>query len=128
MIVNTGMEWIFGMLGGSPAPSGYPQGYPSIQYIAVGGSPNVVMPDQTKLTHERARVLVSQLYQATGVVVAEATFDYDQANFIWQEVGLFAGGNASADTGIMIARGLVSEDKDDRRTALIIYQLGLTRG
>lgn len=121
MIVSTGMSWLLGQWGGSPAPSA--------QWVAIGTSPTIVESTQTQLIHEVVRKELTNVFwdSGSGVIIFETQFGYDEANFIWGEVGLFAGGNSSPDTGTMLARGVVSEDKDSRRTALVLWQLGLTR-
>lgn len=119
MVVNSGMDWLLGLLRvGSGSP---------LAFLGIGDSPNILSPDQTQLTNEMSRKAIDNIYRDSGAIVCETSFDYAESNFAWRELGLFAGGNGSPNTGIMVARGLVSEMKDERRTAMVIWQLNFSR-
>ena len=119
MIVNKGMDWLFDILmstaGGSP-----------LTYIAVGDSPNLVTADDTQLTNERFRSVITNIYRDTGTLVCETYYERDEANFSWAEAGLFAGGDGSPNTGILVARSLVAEDKDENKTATMVFEISIT--
>lgn len=119
MIVNSGMDWLLGLLRvGSGSP---------LAFLGIGDSPNVLSADQTQLTNELARKAITNIYHDSGAIVCETSVGYEEANFVWREVGLFAGGNTTPNTGTMVARGLVSEDKDNMRVAMIIWQMNFNR-
>lgn len=119
MLVNGGMDWLLGILRvGSGSP---------LAFLGIGDSPNIVSADQIQLINELSRKAITNIYEDSGTIVCETSIDYAEANFIWREMGLFAGGNGSPNTGIMVARGLVSEDKDERRMAMVIWQLKFNR-
>lgn len=93
-----------------------------LNYIAVGidGSPTTV--NTTKLGNEQFRKLFTTQYMNNMYPTFETFFTKDEANFNWRELGLFAGGTAEKDTGILIARVVVNETKDITKTVSVIWE------
>ena len=116
MITTDGEQWILKYLLGTP-------GSP-VNYLAVGDNPPAPAKGDKKLAGEVARVPVTSIYQDGGTVVFETFVDKLQANFNWREAGLFAGGDASLDTGILVARANIDEDKDQMKTATVLWEIG----
>lgn len=113
-IVLGGQHWLIDrMLPGGPA---------NLTHIAVGDGNVIIQPGDTALTNERARKPLTLQARDGEMLLAEAFFDRPDANFNWREVGLFAGGTSTVGSGILVARALLSESKDDLRTATITWQ------
>jgi hypothetical protein len=120
MLTNDGRDWLLLCLAATPnSPySGSP-----ITYMAIGDSPTVLSEADKTLVHEVFRKEITERYTDDGVFVFEMYVDKDEANFNWREAGLFAGGSLSPDTGTLIARALVEENKDDMKTATLVWEL-----
>lgn len=116
MIVNNGKKWIRDLIQGKPEAA--------ITHLAIGDSGAPVSEGDNALANEVARKAITGMYEDTEVVVIETYWDRYEANFTWREVGLFAGGTDDPGTGTLIARALVYEEKDDMKTATVIWEFG----
>jgi hypothetical protein len=116
-MTQKGLDWLLDLAAGL-APSG-------ITHIAVGDGTAVVSLGDLQLGNELARKAVTAISRDTGTALAEVFFDKTEANFTWKEIGLFTGGTDVANSGTLIARALVNEAKDSRRTATIAWEIGL---
>ena len=114
MVLN-GMHWLINrMLPGGPA---------NLSHIAVGDGTAIIQPGDTTLANERARKPIVTQVRDGETLLAETFFDRGEANFQWREVGLFSGGTDTLGTGVLIARALLDESKDDLRTATVTWQI-----
>jgi len=95
-----------------------------LTHIAIGDNANPVSQGDVVLHNELTRKTISLLENDNGTAYAEVFVDMNEANFHWREIGLFAGGTAEKDSGTLIARCLVDEAKDSRRTATISWEIG----
>lgn len=95
---------------------------PGLTHIAVGDGTAPVEPGNTALVSERARKAIASQVRDGEMLLAEAFFDRQDANFGWKEAGLFAGGSDASGSGVLVARALIEEAKDELRTATVTWQ------
>jgi hypothetical protein len=116
-MVQRGLDWVLDLIAGleHPVPS----------HVAVGDGSQPVSLGDLALGNERARKLITSISRDEGAVVIEGFFSESEANFDWTEIGLFAGGSEEQDTGVLLARALVTEAKDVRRTATVTWEIGV---
>lgn len=115
MIVQQGFDWMLGFMymgGGAP-----------VTYLALGDNGTVATLNDAQLYNELVRKEIGNLYIDSGVLVGETFFDRNEANFHWREAALFAGGSMTPNSGVMIARAVIDESKDDKRTATVVWEL-----
>lgn len=117
LFTQAGLDWLLAMIN-AEAP-------PPLTYIAVGDNGRETTLGDTQLGNELLRKPISNRERDLGSVIVEAFWDKDEGNFSWKEAGLFAGGTSDPDTGILIARVNVKEEKDARRTATISWEIGI---
>lgn len=116
-MVTSGLEWALDKLAGLPVGE--------LSHIAVGDDGTQVSFGDLQLKNERARKPITAINRDLGVALAEVFFDKSEALFHWREIGLFAAGTDTANSGILVARAIVTEDKDSFRTATVSWELGL---
>lgn len=119
LLVHIGRIWLIDRLLPSP-PAG-------LTHIAVGDGSSEPVGGDTALANERARKALSSQLRDDLALLAEAFFDRHEGNFNWREAGLIAGGTDAPGTGVLVARALVYEDKDDMKTATITWELEVVR-
>ena len=117
MMVQGGLDWALDLMAGL-TPS-------MISHVAVGADGTQVSIGDEQLRDERARKQVTTLERDSGAVIIEGFFTEQEANFPWREIGLFAGATDALGTGVLLARAVVTESKDSRRTATVTWELGL---
>jgi hypothetical protein len=98
-----------------------------ITYIAVGDGVNPINFSDSSLSNERYRVPISNIYKEGSSIFIEAFVDRFSANFTWTELGLFSLGDATLNSGTLLARTIVAEDKNDMRTATITWEINIDR-
>lgn len=117
LVTQTGLDWILALINGE-APA-------SLSHIAVGADSRETSLGDDRLWDERARKPISNQARDLGVILAEAFWDKAEDNFHWRETGLIAGGTETLNSGILVARVVIDEFKDSRRTATISWELGV---
>lgn len=107
-ITDAGLDWFLSLWAGT--------GIPGFKYIALGTDPTPTEYTDTQLYSEGIRKPIQELIPARPVLQSLVVFDDTEANFHIREVGLFAGGTATADpnTGILVARSVVDIQKTDQ--------------
>lgn len=94
-----------------------------ITHIAVGDSPAAINDADTHLGNEVFRVAIASKQKSdTGVMEATAMLLDSDGPLTIREIGVFAGGTAAKDSGLMVSRILWTRDK----TALETIQIGRT--
>lgn len=121
-ITNAGLNLIRNALYGDTVDA-------EINYIAVGDNNTAVNDADTQLGNEIFRAAVtSRTKTSTGVLDVETfLLDSDGAMTI-REIGVFAGGTSSPNTGTMISRVLWSRDKTNLETIKISRTDTIGRG
>ncbi len=85
-----------------------------IRYLAIGDGTTAVTGQDTKLSNERKRIFIANRDKTnTGELTSIWLVASTQANFEWQELGIYGGSTASAtkDSGKLLARVLINIDK-----------------
>ena len=125
MITDAGLNYMRDLLDGTiTLPT-------SIQYIALGTSNTAVAATDTKLGNEVFRKEVTkQEVMGTGEVQTTCYIAPYEANEQIEEIGIFAGPNATAtkDSGVMIARVLWSHLKTELESLQIVRTDTIGRG
>lgn len=86
-----------------------PSGTILVDYIAVGTGTNTPAITDTQLQTENARKLQTSRTSSAGVAaVATAFAAGDVPTSTLKEVGLFAGGTATANTGTLVSRAAIN--------------------
>jgi hypothetical protein len=105
LLVNTGIDEMWDLICGTGSPAAFSN---ANAYIGVGDSATAATASQTDLqasTNKLRKAMDSTYPQtATQAAVFKSTFGSSDANFAWQEWGIF---NAST-SGIMMNRRVVS--------------------
>lgn len=115
-MVQGGLNWLVNfVLSGSGS---------QVSHIVIGDSSNPVSLGDVALHNELARKPITSMENDNGTAYLEIYLSEAEANFHWREVGLIAGGSDELGTGTLIARCLVDEDKDSRRTATVSWSIG----
>jgi hypothetical protein len=116
MMIQQGLEWLLDLAAGlSPA---------GLSHIAVGDGTRIVSLGDIHLENERARKPITTVVKDNGAAIAEVFFDKEEALFYWKEIGLYVGGTDTPNSGKLVARALVEEMKDNRRTATVSWEIG----
>lgn len=93
-----------------------------IDYVAVGDDDSPNRPTTEKLGNEIFRKPPTTSYRDSEKSVWETFFTQEEANFQWKELGLFAGGSPDPDTGELVARVVVDEDKNNNITITLLWE------
>ncbi len=120
LVTQTGLDWALSRLAKDPPWLPEP-----ITHVAVGDDGRESSLGDDQLWNELARKPYSRRETDEGALIVEAFFDRDEANFVWREAGLIAGGTDDPGTGVLVARVVVDEYKDTRRTAVISWEIGV---
>lgn len=98
-------------------------------YIAVGTDSTPPANGNTQLGAEVARKAVT-FEKRTGELLATVFFDDTEANVLIRELGLFGGSAATGavDSGILVARAVVSINKTNQHSLTITRRDLLARG
>jgi hypothetical protein len=116
MMIQQGLEWLLDLVAGL-VPTG-------LSHVAVGDGSRIVSLGDLQLENERVRKPITTVARDNGAAIAEVFFDKDEAIFHWKEIGLYVGGSDTANSGKLVARALVEEMKDERRTATVSWEIG----
>jgi hypothetical protein len=119
LIVNTGLEIIYGSFTGASS---------MISHIAIGDATTPVLLSDSRLGNERFRKPITNIILEGSSILVEAFIDKEEANFSWGEIGLYSNGLDSTNTGLLLARALLKEDKDNLRTTNILWEIQFQRG
>ena len=96
-----------------------------VQYIATGDDDTAVTVGDVALGNERFRKIYTQKSRSGNAFTAIAVLAADESNFTIKEVGIFAGGSATADSGTLLSRALVNVEKNSNIEINIYYRLEL---
>lgn len=118
-VVNAGLDWLLQYILGNSISE-------TIDHIAVGNDKSPTNSAQNQLGNERFRKELTAVFQDGDTAVFETFFTKDEANFHWREIGLFRGGTIEANSGTLIARVTVNEDKTDTKTATVTWEFRLS--
>lgn len=101
----------------------------NINYLAIGDNNTVATPLDEHLYNEiyRKAITSATLDEVNNVVAVTTFVDRLEANFTWKEVGLYAGGTSTKDSGTLVARAVVNEEKSDKRTANVVWTISINR-
>ena len=105
--------------------SGETLGDTSVSYFAFGTGTTAVTESDTTLEAEGFRKEFTSKSWNGKQFVAICQLATDEANFTIQEVGIFAGGSVTADTGTLLSHSLRTIEKNSNITYNIIYRLNL---
>ena len=86
-------------------------GSTTINYIAIGSSSNPVTGAETKLVNETLRVPVTVAKVGDLILDIDAYLTETMGNISIKEVGLFANGSATKDSGTLVTRILYDKTK-----------------
>lgn len=118
-VLNAGLDWLIKYIIGVIESK-------KINYIAIGDDDSQTMPNATRLGNERFRKEFTDVRQDGKIAVFNTFFTKDEANFHWREAGLFLGGTEEKDSGILIARVRINEEKTDTKTMSIVWEFGIS--
>lgn len=93
-----------------------------ITYIGVGDDPEPNVAGTDSMGNEIYRKAFTTKYRDGTRPVFETFFTREEANFHWREIGLFAGGTSDPGTGLLIARVVVDEVKNDNITISHLWE------
>lgn len=96
-----------------------------VSYFAFGTGTTAVTEDDTVLGVEGFRKEFTSKSWTGKQFVAICQLATDEANFTITEVGIFAGGSLTADTGTLLSHSLRTIEKNSNITYNIIYRLNL---
>jgi hypothetical protein len=116
MMVQHGIDWLLDLVANLSTEK--------ITHVAVGDGTRIVSMGDLQLENELARKPITTVLKDNGSAIAEVFFDKEEALFNWKEIGLFVDGTDLSNSGKMVARALVEEMKDNRRTATISWEIG----
>jgi hypothetical protein len=116
MMIQQGLEWLLDLVAGL-VPTG-------LSHVAIGDGSRIVSLGDLQLENERVRKPITAVARDNGAAIAEVFFDKDEALFHWKEIGLYVGGSETPNSGKLVARALVEEMKDERRTATVSWEIG----
>lgn len=96
-----------------------------VSYFAFGTGTTPVAESDTTLETEGFRKEFTSKSWTGKQFVAICQLATDEANFTITEVGIFAGGSVTADTGTLLSHSLRTIEKNSNITYNIIYRLNL---
>ena len=96
-----------------------------VSYFAFGTGITAVTEDDTTLETEGFRKEFTSKSWNGKQFVAICQLATDEANFTIKEVGIFAGGSLTANTGTLLSHSLRAIEKNSNITYNIIYRLNL---
>jgi hypothetical protein len=108
--------------------AGNPVGYGKIDFLCIGTGTNPVTPTDATLGAENFRKPISDftIYGSNRIVI-DTLIATNEANFVWKELGLVSGGSwGTLNSGVLLNRALVSEDKNSGMTLTISWDITLT--
>ena len=105
--------------------SGETLGDSSVSYFAFGTGTTACTENDTVLGTEGFRKEFTSKSWTGKQFVAICQLATDEANFTITEVGIFAGGSVTADTGTLLSHSLRTIEKNSNITYNIIYRLNL---
>lgn len=94
----------------------------TINYLAVGDNGSDNRMGMVALENEVFRKEITTKYLDGESPVWETFFTQDEANFQWKELGLYADGSEDPDSGRLVARVVVDEDKNDNITLTTLWR------
>ena len=96
-----------------------------VSYFAFGTGTTAVTEDDTTLETEGFRKEFTSKSWTGKQFVAICQLATDEANFTITEVGVFAGGSVTANTGTLLSHSLRTIEKNSNITYNIVYRLNL---
>jgi len=96
-----------------------------VSYFAFGTGTTAVTEDDATLETEGFRKEFTSKSWTGKQFVAICQLATDEANFTITEVGVFAGGSVTANTGTLLSHSLRTIEKNSNITYNIIYRLNL---
>jgi len=111
LIVNTGLTLIASRLNSNTNNI--------ISHLAIGNDNTTPSKTQTTLISEQFRKAITSTTYSGWVVTFITNIDYNEANFVWKELGLF---NASS-SGIMLNRVVVNFTKTVNDYATVEFDI-----
>ena len=117
-VLRDGIRYLAEYLLGNPGED--------ITHIGVGDDPSPNNIQTNSLGNERFRKPFTTRYMNGDYPTYETFFTRDEANFNWREIGLYAGGTDELNTGRLIARVIVNENKNDNVTISLLWEFRIT--
>lgn len=94
------------------------------KYVGIGDGKTPVTPSDTKLVNERFRKEITQISREEDKIILDIYMENFEANFKWQEIGLFGNGEAGTlNSGYLLNRALLFEDKNDQKGVTISWEV-----
>lgn len=118
MIVNGGLAEIANLLIGTTTSLPV--------YIALGTGTTAVSVSQTALGSGDPttwRSIAAKTKYSTYIASYETIYTTTQANGTWSEIGLFSNATATAFTGVLFARALISVTKTSSQTLSVSWRV-----
>lgn len=108
--------------------AGIAVGYGKYDFLAIGSGSSPVKPEDIKLGTEVFRKPISAIsIMGSNRLIIDTFIDVDEANFSWKELGLYSGGTWDAlDSGVLLNRALVNEEKNSGKSKTISWEITLT--
>ena len=117
-VLDVGLDWLVKYILGETHSD-------TINYVAIGDDGGQTQPNATRLGNERFRKEFTDVRQSGDVAVFETFFTRDEANFHCREAGLFRGGTSAQDSGTLIARVRINENKTDTQTTTTTWEFSI---
>jgi len=95
----------------------------NINYIATGTGTTTPTKADTKLVTEVFRKAPASKTKTATVFTCKLSLAAGESNYTITEIGTFADGTASADTGLMISRAIVNIAKNSNISYLVTYTI-----
>ncbi len=123
LVMTLGRQLIFKLLDGVNANIN--QG---LKYLAIGTGTAAPAINQSQLANENFRKLITSFSFDGTTIYCDTFISADEANFTWQEVGMFGNYTAEsgADTGEMFSRALLNQTKTSTQTKTVSWQITLS--
>lgn len=119
MITNGGLDVIINNMKGNSY---------LINYIAISDNTNnTISLDDNQLYNEVFRKQITDIQRAGDSIIVNAFIDINEANVVWKEIGLFANASSTPNSGILVAKAIINEEKTNLKTSNIIWEIKFER-